>query len=579
MTVMKPTQVLPAIFCFLFIPFLLSAKSFAPARTNDSGKILLANIMNNMKNPSDSVEVDSTQEVPTEVEMKIGARNEIYDASGIDDRRPRRATLFDITGKATSSTYSIEWDAHLSTEELNSAQAVDFVTIYAEMYNIGKLVVGDLAPRYSEYGLNGITVRGADVAVRRGIFELQVTSGILQRAVEGDTTSFIDGTFMRYLAAGQLSIGDEKSTIFHLGISKVKDKLESIVFTGFTRPQESLIGTFNFSTYFFDDKLRWTGEANLSDHTRDTRSEEYKDQVTLFGQALFKTRLSSRVSQAYFSTVDLKLSDAVISAKYKRVNPGYTSLGTIRTNNDYQDFSVDGRYSIFQRTISARTFLSYRHDNLDDTKIATSKLVRLLQTGYFTLSRNFSFSLSYSLFLDRDNNFGDTVSLARDGLTHGITFSPFVTFGSNDFFNRIYGMVSLNRLTNGEGAYTRSNYDNYNFLLAYSYNVGASFSSTISNTFVRMLQTFATISINTTELILEPIFFRQTFKTRLRGSFSYTTGKLEPDRHWEAGLGLEYRFTTLETLSLQLRSTWHNTNRVDGFSEFRWWINYIHDIY
>lgn len=527
---------------------------------------------------TDSTVVDSIEAMPTQFEMKVGARNELYDASGIDERRPRRSTLLDITGKATNATYHVEWDAHLTTEDLSSSQAIDKVTLFGEMFGIGKLTVGDLYPKYSEYGLNGITVRGADIALQQGIFQLQMTSGFNQRAVEGDSVAPTDGTFMRYLAAGKLSIGNEKSFIGHLSVTKVKDKLESITTPLNTKPQESLIGSLNFATTFFDDMLKFSGEANISDHTRDTRSELFKDQFTLFGQPIFKTRLSSRVSMAYFSTLDLKLPNATIIGRYRRVEPGYTSLGAIRTDNDYQDVSLDGRYTLFSRMISARTFLSYRNDNLDDSKIATSKLIRLLQTGYFTFSRNLSVSLSYSLFLDKDNNEEDTVSFARNGLTQGLTLSPMLSFGSISFFNRIWGLAAFNRLKNAEGTDTRSNYDNYNFMLGYACNIGASFSATVTNSTVRMLQSFTNIAINTTELVLEPTFFQHALKLRCRGAFSYTRGKELPDRHWETGLGIDYRFTTHESLSLQLRSTWHNPRRDDSFSEFRWWVNYIHDI-
>lgn len=529
-------------------------------------------------NSKDSTETDTTETQPFEYQMNISARSEIYDASGIDDRRPRRTTLLDIIGSATSSEMNISWDAHLSTEDLASAQAVDNVTIFAEHYKLGKFAVGDLVPKYSEFGLNGITVRGMDAQARTGLFRLQVTTGINQRAVEGDSTYFLDGTFMRYLAAGNLAIGSEKSFV-SLGLVKVKDKNESIRYSGETKPQESLVGSLLLSYDIFPDKLHINVEANISDHTRNTYSEEYKEQVQLFGQPIFKTRLSSRISTSYFSTLDLRLTDIALSAKYKRVQPGYTSLGTIRTDNDYQETSIDGRYSLFQRAIAARTLFSYRSDNLDDTKFTTAKLIRILQTGYFTLNRNLSFSLSYSLYLDKDGSNNDSLSYARNGLTQSISFAPMFTFGTPAFFNRLYGMFSVNALKNGEGADLRSNYENYNLMAAYSCNIGTNFFSVISNTNTRMDRPLSQLNINTTELILEPLFFRQRLRTRLRSTFSYTTGNALPDRHWEAGLGIDYRFTTREILSLQLRQTWHNPNRDDSFSEFRWWLNYIHDIF
>jgi hypothetical protein len=77
---------------------------------------------------------------------------------------------------------------------------------------------------------------------------------------------------------------------------------------------------------------------------------------------------------------------------------------------------------------------------------------------------------------------------------------------------------------------------------------------------------------------VEEKFFHHRMKMQWRSGFSYTTGRLLPDRHWESGLGFDMRFHEREVLSLQFRSLWQNPHREDGFSEFRWWVNYTHEL-
>ncbi len=531
----------------------------------------------------DSTAADSAASQPFKYQMNVSAKNEMYEASGIDDRRPKRTTLLDISGSAANGEVDIRWDAHFSTEDLTAKQAVDNLRFTAAWINVGHVAVGDLLPRFSEFSLNGVTVRGAETVIDRDFFHLHLLGGITQRAAEGDTLYGTSGSYLRYLAGARLLLGTEKGVLAGVAVTKAKDDVHSINYAGITRPQESLIGTLLFNANV-KDQFKWTNEVNISGHTRDLRSPEYKEPKSILGMPVFETLLSSRISYAIQSAIDLRARNLALTGLFRRVQPGYTSLGSIRTDNDYQELSLDGRYSLFKRLISARTYISHRTDNLDGSKFLTSTLVRGMQTGFVNFSRSLSLSFAYSLFVSRDANAGsgatrDTLAYARNGLTHSLSLSPSYSFGSAYFFNRIYGMIALNILRNGAGADVQLDYDNYNLMLLYACNIGPSFGASVSNSNVRMLQSVTGETINTTELILEPSLFRDLVRLRLRGSFSYTDERSLLSRHWEAGAGIDYNINPGERLSLQLRQTWHNPRQEGGFSEFRWWLNYIHDIF
>ena len=197
----------------------------------------------------------------------------------------------------------------------------------------------------------------------------------------------------------------------------------------------------------FDGKLKWYGEANISAFTRNMFSEVYGGELDLAGNPLFTGRFSSRVSKAFNTKIELKLEGFSLTGNFKRIEPGYISLGTVKHDNDYQEYGLESRYNIFKRLISARTTAAFRTDNLDNSKMATTQLLKFIQTAFFNVSKVFSLSTSYNLFYNVSNiNPNDTVMAPLNSTTHNISLSPMFVFGSPSFFNRLSfaGFFSLN---------------------------------------------------------------------------------------------------------------------------------------
>jgi hypothetical protein len=127
------------------------------------------------------------------------------------------------------------------------------------------------------------------------------------------------------------------------------------------------------------------------------------------------------------------------------------------------------------------------------------------------------------------------------------------------------------------------NFENLNFLFSYGVNIGENFSANLSNSHSRLIQTDNSQTINTTDLMVEPLFFKRMLGVRLKTSFSYSEQfyfqEILISNHWEAGMDINFRIAENEILSLKLRSTWHNPDRPGGFDEFRWMLNYSREIF
>ncbi len=578
---------------FIFIvnifipPFILFAKVQSDSLKTADTVIKASSVINDEKKERDSIpanqsgqadEVDSVKN-----EMKVSVKNEVYEASGIDERRPKRATLIELLGNFYNKSFNIKLDAHLSTEDMSAMQAVDQISLTAEYYDIGGLIFGDIIPKFNEYCLNGINLRGVDANLHASVFRLQFAGGIIKRAADSNETN-LEGSYLRTMWTGNLSIGTEKSFIFNIGLLKIKDDTSSIAHPGNTKPEENLVASTSFSANIFDGMLKWSGEADVSAHTRNMYSEVYGGELNIIGTPLFTGRQSSRVSNAFNSKLELKLDRFSLTGNFKRIEPGYTSLGTVRHDNDYQEYGLESRYSLFKRLISARTTAAYRYDNLDNSKMATTELLRFIQTAFFNISKVFSFSVSYNLFHNSNNIISDdSVMTPLHSTTHNFSLTPMFVFGSPSFFNRLSlaGFYSVN--TNADSGNYKLNYENLNLIISYGVSIGENFTTTLSNSHSRLVQTDNTQTINTSDIAIESLFYNRKLGVKLKGSFSYSEQfyfqQVIINDHWEAGMDINFRIAENEILSLQLHSTWHNPGRPGGFDEFRWWLNYSREIF
>jgi len=244
---------------------------------------------------------------------------------------------------------------------------------------------------------------------------------------------------------------------------------------------------------------------------------------------------------------------------------------------------VESRYSLFQRIISGRTSFGYRYDNLDNSKIATTELMKFIQTAFFNLSKVFSFSASYNMFYNaNDITSNDTVMSPLHSTTQNISISPMFLFGSPSFFNRL-SLTGFYSVNTDAVSVNNMNFENINLIFFYGVSIGDDFTASLSNNQTRLIQKDNSQTINSTDIAIEPLFYNRKLGVKLKGTFSYSEQvyfeNVTINDHWEAGIDINFRMAENEILSLQLRSTWHNPERSGGFDEFRWFLNYSREIF
>jgi hypothetical protein len=165
------------------------------------------------------------------------------------------------------------------------------------------------------------------------------------------------------------------------------------------RPSENFIfGVVTKQT--ITKKLSVEGEIDFSAITYNTEIEEevvpgnsYVNNIFLFNY-----NPSSAVKKAIKGGINYKLKAAKFQLKYRRVDPGYTSLGTSFINNDYEDLSLKTSFALLKKRLNLSLSGGGQRNNLNADKVAQlTRLIGSLSASY-KINDKWNSSLNVSNF-------------------------------------------------------------------------------------------------------------------------------------------------------------------------------------
>lgn len=162
---------------------------------------------------------------PLKISGSINAYGELYSISGIAARRPSSTGRLLIRPTFTLfNTISIPVEIILSTEGSSARQNINQFGINP-VWGWGGAHLGDFSENYSEFTLNGLTIRGAGIDLHPGIFRFSTVAGFTQQAVNGGAQN---GSYKRFLIASKIGLGKDNDSHFDLIFLKSKDDISSI---------------------------------------------------------------------------------------------------------------------------------------------------------------------------------------------------------------------------------------------------------------------------------------------------------------------------------------------------------------
>lgn len=339
-------------------------------------------------------------------------------------------------------------------------------------------------------------------------------------------------------------------------------------------PQENLVMGFSGKAKFLESKLVFDYEAGGSLYSRDLRASKLDLDSTDFPKffsKFFKPRVGSNYDYAMNTTLGLNLKSYSGKIGYKRIGPGYNSLGLSYLLNDQQEISLNNTFRISKFAL----LLGYINltDNLNDQKLFTTS--RNIYTAGISgsISEKWNTSLMFN-FLDMGND-SNADSTKTD-------FSNIVVSTTQSF---LVGQKTLLRTISLTYVFQSSDNKSYqltkNTTQTHTINAGVNlffnenFNSTVSAGLVNST-VFDSLKNTITNLAL--VLQHSAFERKLNSSLNLSAAFGEDTDSFRSGLSASYNLTNADSFTLALWFTRFNgaAETRSSFSEVLSSLNYSH---
>ncbi|WP_218127177.1 hypothetical protein [Catalinimonas alkaloidigena] len=331
------------------------------------------------------------QQKPLTLTGGLSVRTVFYQAHGIEARR--KPFSYVVSGAPVLSVYgwSIPVSFVFSEQERSFRQPFNqfgmsptykWLTFHAGYRNL----------QFSPYTLAGHTILGGGVEATPGILRFGFVYGRLQRATAVDTTSgsLEPFAYTRRGYALKLGIGKGGRSL-DFSLMKGKDDSTSVEHAPLmsyalnqrpvTPAENTVFGVsvrLPFLRTFF-----WEADGGLSFYTRHLGSSVALDSAeTLLPSLLTHTlgRLmhingTSEFYSAYQTSVGYRGKGFSLRVQYRRVDPGYQSMGAYFFNNDVENLTLAPSFVMLKQRVRFSGSVGVQRDNLQQQKQATSRRV------------------------------------------------------------------------------------------------------------------------------------------------------------------------------------------------------------
>ncbi len=335
----------------------------------------------------------------------IGAMGTNYTSFGVANQRDPYFWQLNANINIQIGSVSIPFSAVLNQQERSFTQPFNQYGLSPKFKWI-TAHVGYRSLKFSDFSLGGNQFLGVGVELNpeKGIVRGKALYGRFARAVDG---YFTDGrvvgepSFERWGWGGMVEIGTSKNNVGVL-VFRAKDDRNSI--TNFAndatiRPSENMI--FGFTTnQKISKKLNFKGEIDWSAYTKDTRIPEtvLEGYTYLNNIPLFYANASSSFNKAINAELSYNEKLYRLGINYRRVDPEYTTMGSVYLNNDFEDIQAKAMFKLFKNKVSFGGSGGLQRNNLNNDK--ASEMLRLISSvnATYTINQSWMLNGSFSNF-------------------------------------------------------------------------------------------------------------------------------------------------------------------------------------
>jgi hypothetical protein len=313
---------------------------------------------------------------PFAIKGSLGGTLMFYDVEGREANR--QPFVWMLTGSPTVSIYGIQFPFSFVVSE----QQRDFRQPFNKFgvspyYKWARLHLGYRNLNWSPYTLAGHTIFGAGAELNPGKWQTGIIYGRLLRAVEPGELSY--ETNDSYLQTPSFS---RKALSMKVGYGTDKNNAGIIMFKGWDDP-ESLAGESipaflmpeeNFIISFYTHQeivknLIFDLQLAQSLYTNNRSSDEADSTdygfMNIFS-GLYNTNSSSYSSPALESSLAYNGKQASMAVKYKRIAPGFKSMGAYFFQNDLQNITLEPSFRFGDQKYNLSGSIGFQRDNLEN---------------------------------------------------------------------------------------------------------------------------------------------------------------------------------------------------------------------
>lgn len=387
---------------------------------------------------------------PFTVSGSIGASYNFYNSNEPIATRP--SSSWNVYGNFTPVVYGVSLPFSFLINQYSNSYTQPFTQFgLSPTYKWVKLHLGYRNIQFSPVTFDGQSFKGAGFELTPKHFHISAFYGKLNRKVNEDTTSgrFMAPQFSRTGYGAKIGVGN-MNNYFDLIYFHAKDDSGSVKVINKSnyRPQENTVLGTSFKISL-RGKIFFSSDIAISGLTEDMASTgKLSDSASSSLQKLMKSFVKSNSSTsanwAGQSSLQFILKGYTTTLAYRRVQPGFKSLGTPYTLNDVELMNWMNNFNLAKGRLNINAVLSSQHNNLDN------KLASELQT--FTGNLNVSAMVSDRVNLNFDYNgyqlrqkdgtlsLGDSVRLNQQ--IHQLSFTPSYTIMNQSRSNTISGNIS-----------------------------------------------------------------------------------------------------------------------------------------
>ena len=379
----------------------------------------------------------------------VGAVGTFYTVAGMEANRDPFFWQLNVNANVKTIGIDIPFSVRLSQQQKSFTQPFNQYGL-SPKYKKTTLHLGHRSMKLSEYSLGGTQFFGVGLETTYKFVTIKTMYGQFAKAVDGyysDGRVVGEPSYERDGGGVGIYLG-EKDHTFGIVFFKAKDKVASITNLqndNTIKPADNIVLGL-LTKQKISKSLSFDFEIDWSAFTSDIRMpEEVLEGYSFINNlgGLFYTNRTTSINKAMTGKLKFKKKRYSTNLKYRRIDPGYRTHGSVYLNNDFEDISGNGTFNFLNNKLIVGGNLGLQRNNLQKEKVTQTVRVISGLMANFTPNSKWNFGANYSNFSAQT---AMTLVVVEDTMRYGqVTKS----YGSNATRNFMVGGNKLTTTLNG----------------------------------------------------------------------------------------------------------------------------------